>query len=279
MSEPEDSRPVDEAQTENPLDSLAERYRTARNELSEAHVALRSSAGWRNEEQQVGALCFGFIELVQTTAYAFTRYPDAENWLLQSALDEFIESAIAIFQLTDSGIYNTAYRELRYLLESAIKFTYVDQQLPGSTPLSERQRWMHDNVPRGSISVAEDLSWFVLPETNNVADQAHDAFGKLSAYVHPSLPVMEARQRRTQRQQYIGLEGVQTLRKFRIDLTSSFDLVGALILNGVGGQFSKDILEVLLDRDHFRFQRTLNVSGIIEHLGVTAREQRASDRE
>lgn len=131
-------------------------------DLQDAHVALRSTDGWKSEEQQVIALCFDFIELVRTTAHAFTRYPDAESWLLQSAMDEFVESAIAIWQLTDSGIYNPAYRELRYLLESAIKFSYVDQKLPGPTPLPDRQRWLHANVPRGSISVVTDLSWYDL---------------------------------------------------------------------------------------------------------------------
>lgn len=264
-------QPAETTPSREPLESLAARYRSAMSDLQDAHVALRSTDGWKSEEQQVITLCFDFIELVRTTAYSFTRYPDAESWLLQSAMDEFVESAIAIWQLTDSGIYNPAYRELRYLLESTIKFSYVDQKLPGPTPLPDRQRWLHANVPRGSISVVTDLSWYVLPESNGVADQSNATFGQLSGYVHPSLPASEARRRRTQRQQYIGLEGVQTLRKFRNDLTGSLDLIAALILNGVGAQFAKDILEVLLAGERFRFERTQNVAGIIKHLGVATR--------
>ena len=43
----------------------------------------------------------------------------------QANVDDLLETVVAIPLLVEQGIFNTARRELRYLLESLVKFVYV----------------------------------------------------------------------------------------------------------------------------------------------------------
>lgn len=221
------------------------------NLLEADHAALRDTQAWGDEQRRLERATFGLIDAVRTTAIAFTRYPYANRWLLQSVMDEFIETAYGTWLLAAQGLLNTAQREARYLLELAVKCTYVDQQLPGDTELSARHRWLHENVPRSSVSVAPELRWFILASERNIDGKVSNCFAQLSAVTHPSLPQLEARARRAARKEYIGLESLRTLRAHVDRIVEAYDLILVLILNGVGKQFSSDVLGVL-EAQHWR---------------------------
>jgi hypothetical protein len=70
------------------------------------------------------------------------------------------ESALGILWLAHQGIYNVARRELRYLLEAAVKYVYVDEQVAGDTSLDERLAIAADTsrVPRSSVAPVDELA-------------------------------------------------------------------------------------------------------------------------
>lgn len=204
-----------------------------------------------------------FIYAVRAASFAFTRYPASGKWLLQSFMDDFIESAFAILALAQHGVFNVGRRELRYLIEAAVKHVYVDQQLPGDTPLSDRLAYLADtsNVPRSSVSPIEKVTIRMLEDPSVLAGAVTSGFGSLSGYTHISITQLEERVRRASRGEFSGFEGAKTLDAFNRVVVQTYDIVLALILEGIGPPFAGDIfIEVFDHKPKWRFHKTPFVS-------------------
>src|SRR4029077_1416269 len=132
----------------------------------EEHEETRSTKQYESAELHLHRLVQDFAVALHASWFAFTRYPESKNWLLQNSIDDLLESAIALPVLARDGIFNAARRELRYALEASVKFVYVDQQLPGDSSLSERMRLLGDTtqVPRSSIKPIDDTKIRMLPD-------------------------------------------------------------------------------------------------------------------
>lgn len=74
-------------------------------------------------------------------------------------------------------------------------------------------------------------------------------FGSLSGYTHPSKRQFEERIRRVEVGQFIGFETTATLRAFNRVLFATYDLVLALIFEGIGPAFTGDLFEQLFVED------------------------------
>lgn len=88
-----------------------------------------------------------FLRAIRVANLAFTRYPESDKWLVQRLTDDFMESAISIRVLAAQGAFNVGRREMRYLIEAAVKHVFVDQQVSGDTPLADRPAFLGD-LPR-----------------------------------------------------------------------------------------------------------------------------------
>src|SRR5690606_40644903 len=51
-----------------------------------------------------------------------------------------------LYVLMNSGVFHSGQRELRYMVECATKYVYVDQALPGGASLEERELFLHHHV-------------------------------------------------------------------------------------------------------------------------------------
>jgi len=199
-----------------------------------------------------------FIEGVRSANLVFTRYPDAENWLLHRFMDDFIESAVAIRALAAQGVFNVGRRELRYLVEAAVKHVYVDQQLPGGASLQDRLVFLGDNagVPRSSVDPVDRVTVRMLKEPNHLTGAVHSAFGALSGYTHLSKKQLDERLQRASRGEFSGFENAGTLEAFNQLLFRTYDVVLALIFEGIGPSFVGDLfIHVFDEQPRWRFHK------------------------
>jgi hypothetical protein len=222
-----------------------------------------SVEAYTSQVTALGRTTNDFIHAVRAASFAFTRYPENGNWLLQSFMDDFLESALAIFALAQQGVFNVGRRELRYLIEAAVKHVYVDQQLPDDTPLEDRLTYLGNtaNVPRSSVSAIEKITIRMLQDPPNLAGAVASGFASLSGYTHISTKQLEERVRRASRGEFSGFEGAKTLEAFNRVLVQTYDIVLALIFEGIGPAFTGDLfIEVFDHEPKWRFHKTAFVS-------------------
>lgn len=232
------------------------------------HDDLRDSADFQAEQKRLRRMTKDFINAVRGASLAFTRYPNSGAWLLQSSMDDFIESAVSIHMLGEQGVFNVGRRELRYVLEAAVKAVYVDQQLPGKASLDDRVAYFADrgNVPRSSVDVVDRLTLRMLPNREEFCADVHSAFGALSGYTHVSKKMLDERVRRVSRGEYLGFESTKTLRAFSALVARTYDVVLATVFEGIGPMFTGDLLVHLFDhKKKWSYSKTTYVGAISAH--------------
>jgi hypothetical protein len=192
-----------------------------------------------------------FILGIRAAWVVFTRYPSADSSLRHRSTDEFLESALGILWLAHQGIYNVGRRELRYLLEAAVKYVYVDEQVAGETPLDERLAIVADTsrVPRSSVAPVDELVIRLQDDRKAFTDAIKGTFATLSGFVHVSPAQLAERFRRVKRGEFSGFEGPITVEAFVRDVVRTYDEVLALTLEGVGPAFAGDLFVQVFDEE------------------------------
>jgi hypothetical protein len=188
-----------------------------------------------------------------------------------------LESAIALPVLARDGIFNVARRELRYALEASVKFVYVDQQVPGNSPLDDRIRLLGDatQVPRSSIAPIDDTTIRMLPDPEPMRQAVKQSFGALSGYVHPSKKASQERMKRAERGEFSGFEGPATLEAFTRMVSQTLDLVLVMIFEGIGPSFTGDLFVQMFDEQpEWKFPRTRFTSQVASSFDYNLERQR-----
>ncbi len=110
-----------------------------------------------------------------------------ENSLSFTFTHDAFQTMGAITFLASEGMYAPAKRELRYLLESAVKHSFVDLK-SDSKPLSDRIAYLEKKVPRSSLDFIKAQNFFGLTAAQEADFKASisSAYGSLSAFVHRS---------------------------------------------------------------------------------------------
>lgn len=263
----------EEARTSEEDDTMEARATTPEDPIIAAAAALTekieeweqssSVEAYTSQLAALGRTTNDFIHAVRAASFAFTRYPENGKWLLQSFMDDFLESALAILALAHQGIFNVGRRELRYLIEAAVKHVYVDQQMPGNTPLNDRLTYMGNavKVARSSVTPVEKVTIRMLKDPSTLAGAVTSAFGSLSGYTHISAKQLEERVRRASRGEFSGFESAKTLEAFNRVLVQTYDIVLALLFEGIGPAFTGDLfIEVFDHEPTWRFHKTAFVS-------------------
>lgn len=236
-------------------------------ERIEAHEKIQKGKRYEDAQLHLRRLVQDFAFTLRASWIVFTRYPNGKEWLLQDSIDDLLESAIALPLLADEGILNAARRELRYLLEATVKFVFVDQQLPGDTPLEDRIQFLgdHTKVPRSSVDPIGDLTLRMV-EPEAFRNAVKQSFSALSGYVHPSRPALEETLNRAARGESTGFEGPRVLEAFNRLVSQTLDLVLVLSFEGVGPSFSGDLFVQILDENpRWKFHRTRFMAEVSRH--------------
>ena len=241
------------------------------------HDVLRDSNEFRSEQVYLDRLTRDFALGLRAASFAFTRYPENSEWLLQSSFDDLLESAISVDLLGHQGVFNVGKRELRYMLEVVVKVVFCDQQVAGNTKLADRIGFINDprQVPRSSVSVVDDLVFRMVIETQRFIEDVHSAFGSLSGYTHPSKTQLDERFRRAGRGEFSGLESVATLRSFNQKVAACYDLILSLVFEGIGPTTTGDVfIEVLDHEDRWSFRRSKYLRQVSDHFDYKSERNR-----
>lgn len=184
-----------------------------------------------------------------------TRFSAENDYLLFRFAPHLSEAALAVTSCAREGMHNAARRELRFLLEAAVKLSSRDTYSDAAS-FEERLSGLGDRGKRFEDYVAElqYFDEFEKPEEANA--EILSLYSELSHYVHASVPQFENSMARSRRGEAAGMETVATLNKFNNLAFRVYDLALVRIFYGVGLSLAGDIFTSTLDdQPDWRFHK------------------------
>ncbi|MFI4855064.1 MAG: hypothetical protein ACIAQF_08830, partial [Phycisphaerales bacterium JB065] len=206
-----------------------------------------------------------------------TRAGDwVEKSLFMRSIDDLMQSAVLIRMAVHEGARNSARRELRYMIELAIKALFVDQKMPTSS-LEHRLIFFDRKLDPASIAPVKDLAFQILDasEADLVVKKLLAAYSRACEYVHPSIRQIEERLELVAKGISPGFETTAELEQSNNEVFESHSLVLILLFEAIGGSFTGDIWETggLSDRDEWVYHGHPLVAAVDEHFDYKAERQ------
>lgn len=259
------------------VETLFAEWQKQAEEKQAQHKLVVESPEYQSQFARLSQLTCDFIATLRLCWFATTRAGDWVNKsLFVRSVDDLMQSAILIRTAVHEGARNAARRELRYMIELAIKALYVDQKMPAST-LDHRLDFLNRKVSSSSISLVKDLSFHMLAaaEADTAIKRLLAAYSRACEYVHPSVRQIEERLEQSANGITPGFDTSDELRQSNDELFEGLSLVLVLLFEAIGGSFSGDIWETgqLSNRDDWAFHGHPLVAAIDSHFDYKAERQ------
>jgi len=190
-----------------------------------------------------------FILALRMAFLMSSRFEGHANFLVFRYFDLLIEAVASVHFLIKEGMLNSAKRELRYILETSIKLSFIDvvytdkslkwkkDELKKRTPFS---KWLE--VWKSEFIFFEDFK-----EAVEFKNAIKSAYGDLSQEIHISIQQLENYESRSKKGEPIGLEKSKTFAKITKQTFQVYDLCLPLIYHCLGLSLAGDIFTLNFD--------------------------------
>ncbi len=226
---------------------LLSEYTEALSERIIAHDEHTKSEPFAAQSKRLGRVSLSFVMTVHTCVFASTRHHTfSENSLFLRNADGWIESCAAVGSLTDIGALNAARREERFMIESMIKYVYVDQQNT-SQDYEAKVAFLRDQVDRSRIDIVDDLTFWALDASERAAfiAEVRGCYVKACSFVHASESQIRLREKLNAKGRYLGFETAEEFEKRNRELFRLLDLLLVFCFECVGPSFTGDVLDAV----------------------------------
>lgn len=215
---------------------------------SESLIKMHSSEEFKAQKNHFMKLTLDASNALRAAySHAVIAKSYADNCMTIQSTDDFDQSVLAVSFLYDQGIHNPIKRELRYLIESMVKYVYIDQKNPEAS-LIEKVSLTNQLPP--SIEMRKDiqLKAFHEEDRQHFVNELYDAYRQCCAYVHVSPKQVEERLGRRDRGGALGYETTDELRKLNRLIFRVYDIALTLYFHGYGLSLSGDLFIGYFDR-------------------------------
>jgi hypothetical protein len=229
---------------EKPLADFAEKTKV-RDEII-------SSQSYQNELKFISRMTDDVLKFLSMCLICDRNRPNSDHSLVVYSYDELILSALAVKNLAQEGLVNPIKRELRYIIESFIKYLYVDQQVRDSEPfmsLKDRLDFLDRNV-NSSIDIRQNLELYALhpDDAKQFIAEVYDLYRDCCAYVHVSRQQIEERIKLKNPNRPCGyMVSDKELQKISRLIFRVYDVALTLFMHGYGIAMTGDIFVSFLD--------------------------------
>lgn len=236
----------------DPLKQIAEARRTRREDY--ARNVLETQP-FQDALRYLQSIASDFIEAQSYIRFQGARFDASKHYLLFRFAPHLAESVLTITMIAKEGMQNAARRELRFMLEAAVKLSVRDTHMSAKT-FEDRLAGLGDRTKRFEDYVAA-LSYF--DEFENPQDanaETLSLYAELSGFVHAAIPQFEHAISRSKRDEDTGMETVATFNRFNKLAFRVYDLVLVRLFHSVGLSMAGDIFTTTLDDDpKWRFHK------------------------
>ena len=157
-------------------------------------------------------------------------------------VDDIFQSATSISLLAKEGISNTCLRELRYLIEVAIKSYFIvknSQKLTFKEQIEEYDKLLNSS----NINPINTLDFYYLEDySEEFKTETKRLYGFLSKYTHASSHQLLERLSRNDSGITIGYEGIKELKELNNSIEKVYSIVIVLIFHSVAQYVPGDFL-------------------------------------
>lgn len=234
---------------------LLESKRKEEEERRTTHAKLMASQPYQDQAKFIKSFTHDALYLLKVCLTYSSRDQDfADNSLVLRSTDDLGQSIVAALALVQEGLINPVRRELRYVIESSIKYLYIDQQ-PNLTTIDDRLEFLQKNVD-SSIDMRQELKLEAMhpSDASLFMDEIYDAYRDCCAYVHVSRRQIEERLQYNIEGRSLGMETADELRKIGRLMFRVYDMALALYLHGYGLSMTGDVyIQVLDDMEKWKF--------------------------
>jgi hypothetical protein len=190
---------------------------------------------------------------------------DKTNFFLRM-VDDISQSTISIETLAKEGITNTCKRELRYLIELALKATIITKSST-KTDINEQIEEYKDLLNSSNINPINrlKLDFFNEQDEKEFKTEVKKTYGLLCNYTHASAEQITERVKNASNGKSIGFEGVEELRSLNELVEKVFSQVIVFVFNSVPQYVVGDYLvESNGDINNWYFKKSKYISLIDE---------------
>jgi len=158
---------------------------------------------------------------------------DKSNFFLRM-VDDITQSTISIETLAKEGIINTCKRELRYLVELAIKATIITKSSTKSDIVEQIEEYKN-LLNSSNINPVNklQLDFFSEQDEKEFKTEVKRTYGQLSNFTHASAEQISERINRALKGKSIGFEGVEELEDLNKLIEEVFSQVIVFVFNAV----------------------------------------------
>lgn len=245
------------SESEDPLVAIARKMRERHEGYAENVLNSRQFQGGLRYLEGIAS---DFLTALTYVRLQGTRYSAEKDFLLFRFAPHMVESTLSITANAKEGLQNSARRELRFLLEAAVKLSSRDFH-PEAKTFDERLSGLNDRDQRFEDYVSSLLYFddFEGPSETNSAILS--LYSELSRYVHATVPQFKDAMARARRNEEAGMESVATLNRFNGLAFQVYDLVLVRVFHGIGLSMAGDIFTGILDDEpKWRFHKGKHVA-------------------
>ncbi|KMQ61832.1 hypothetical protein ACM40_05750 [Chryseobacterium sp. BLS98] len=164
-----------------------------------------------------------------------------KNFFLRM-IDDISQSIVSINSLAKDGISNTCLRELRYLIEVAIKSCFIVRNSNKDTFVEQIKEY-EKLLNSSNINQINTLEFYYLDDFNeDFKTEAKKLYGFLSKYTHASSYQLMERLNRNIIGRTIGFEGTKELKELNNTIEKVYSVVIVLIFHSVAQYVPGDFL-------------------------------------
>jgi len=245
------------------MEDFFKQFKDEQENKKKEHELLMESQAYQQEMKFFHKIISDFITTINCISIYSTRYqPLNENSIMIRELELILESIVGISKQIEEGTLNPAKRELRFMLESSVKYLLVDQKTNGLTH-EEKIHYFDKNIPSSSIDSITEIRFFGLnnEEVDEFRNDVKVLFSKLCQYVHPSKYQINEYLRRCQKGAFIGFETQKEINDFNKLLFRILDIIIVLLFEVLGFSFTGDLFIYVFDEiKDYKFKKGKYVS-------------------
>jgi len=232
--------------TESDEDPLIKLERMLREQREQYETEVLKSEPFQDGLRYLEGITSDFLLALTYVRFQGLRFVAEDHYLVFRFAPHFVESALSVLLSAKEGLQNAARRELRFMLEAAIKLSSQDvHQNAGDfqtrlAGLDDRQRRFEDYVA--------ELSYFDEFRASGEANaEITSLYKELSRYVHASVPQLREAMTRSKRGEPTGMETVATLNRFNKLAFRIYDIALVRVFHGIGLSMAGDVFTTALD--------------------------------
>lgn len=231
----------------NPDIDAKNQYGGTETEYLELLKQLQGTPEYKAQMKYIRRFSTDALLLLRLCYFYSTRTQSfAKNSLVVNSTDDLAQSISAGWLLAEDGLINPVKRELRYVIESCIKYLYADQQAVGK-PIEDRVAFLH-NID-SSIEVRSNLKLGALhvDDAKQFVDELYDTYRDCCAYVHVSPSQVKERLKQAEDGLALKYEKPEDLRKLAKLMFRVYDMVLTIYFHGYDLSMTGDVFIGVLD--------------------------------